>query len=736
MTYDDLLTRLNATLAGDRAATRSRQRLRAASRSCSSTSSRTPTPSSGRSCARAFGDGGATLVLIGDPKQAIYAFRGADVYAYLDAARGRRHARDAATSTGAATRACSTPTTRCSAARSSAHAGIVYRQVQRRRRRTGAAADRRAGRRAAAGARRGPRRRRASARPPSGYAQRAGAREHIAARPRRRRRPRCCLGRDGAPTTATRPAPVCAGRRRRARAHQPPGRARARRARATSASRRSSTAPAASSRPRPPASGCACSRRSSGPTSPPRARVGRADGVPRLDAPSASPPPTDATGRSVHQRLHELGAGAARARRRRAARGDHAAASGSRAGCSAAVDGERRLTDLRHVGQLLHAAAIDEQLGTTALAAWLRQPHRRRRRPTRPTRSARRRLESDAEAVQVLTIHRSKGLEFPIVYCPFLWDPAWIRDEREPVAFHDPTPATSARSTSASRARRTPRTAAALRAERARRGPAPRLRRAHARRAPGGDLVGGHVRRRDSRARAPAVRPGRATATSPAERPPADDADGAPALRASSPRAAPGCVSVEGADLGPPLRWRGRARRGGRRSTAARFDRRLDLRWRRTSYSDITAGAHEARVGQRARGGAASTTSPTTAAAGGRRRPTADAALARRAVAAGRHAGRRRASAPSCTGCSRRPTSPRPTCDAELDARVRERAGRRPVDVGDRRAVVDGLRGGDRDAARPARRRRAAARPRARATGSTSSSSSCRSPAATTRPAS
>ena len=34
----------------------------------------------------AFGEG-ATLVLIGDPKQAIYAFRGADVYAYLEAAR-------------------------------------------------------------------------------------------------------------------------------------------------------------------------------------------------------------------------------------------------------------------------------------------------------------------------------------------------------------------------------------------------------------------------------------------------------------------------------------------------------------------------------------------------------------------------------------------------------------------------------------------------------------------------
>ena len=52
---------------------------------CSSTSSRTPTPHSGRILRRAF-HGHRTLILIGDPKQAIYAFRGADVFSYLEAA--------------------------------------------------------------------------------------------------------------------------------------------------------------------------------------------------------------------------------------------------------------------------------------------------------------------------------------------------------------------------------------------------------------------------------------------------------------------------------------------------------------------------------------------------------------------------------------------------------------------------------------------------------------------------
>jgi exodeoxyribonuclease V beta subunit len=102
----------------------------------------------------------------------------------------------------------------------------------------------------------------------------------------------------------------------------------------------------------------------------------------------------------------------------------------------ARADGERDLTDLRHIGELLHLEATSEQLGLTALTAWLG-----RRIAEAPEDTANeersRRLESDSEAVQVLTIYASKGLEFPIVYCPYLWDAGWIPKDEPPV-YHDP----------------------------------------------------------------------------------------------------------------------------------------------------------------------------------------------------------------------------------------------------------------------------------------------------------
>ncbi|MGH3570104.1 MAG: UvrD-helicase domain-containing protein, partial [Pseudonocardia sp.] len=83
-------------------------------------------------------------------------------------------------------------------------------------------------------------------------------------------------------------------------------------------------------------------------------------------------------------------------------------------------DGERRLTDLRHIGQALHGAAVQGHLGPAALVDWLRHRIADATGDTGTERS--RRLESDADAVQIVTVHRSKGCEFPIVYVPFGWD--------------------------------------------------------------------------------------------------------------------------------------------------------------------------------------------------------------------------------------------------------------------------------------------------------------------------
>jgi exodeoxyribonuclease V beta subunit len=97
--------------------------------------------------------------------------------------------------------------------------------------------------------------------------------------------------------------------------------------------------------------------------------------------------------------------------------------------------GERFMTDLRHVAQLLHEAGVSEGLGPTAMATWLgRRIHDADRDAENEERT--RRLESDAEAVQVITIHRSKGLEFPVVYCPYMWD-GQGKSSEVPV-FHDP----------------------------------------------------------------------------------------------------------------------------------------------------------------------------------------------------------------------------------------------------------------------------------------------------------
>ena len=82
-------------------------------------------------------------------------------------------------------------------------------------------------------------------------------------------------------------------------------------------------------------------------------------------------------------------------------------------------DGARRLTNYRHLAELLLVAETRERLSPIELAAWLN--HRRTDTAARDD-ELKLRIESDEQLVRILTVHGSKGLEFPVVFCPFAWD--------------------------------------------------------------------------------------------------------------------------------------------------------------------------------------------------------------------------------------------------------------------------------------------------------------------------
>ena len=95
------------------------------------------------------------------------------------------------------------------------------------------------------------------------------------------------------------------------------------------------------------------------------------------------------------------------------------------------VDGERVLTNLLHLAELLQTASVQLD-GELALVRYLEEQ-------LSGGESADERilrLESDSERVQVITIHKSKGLEYPLVYLPFISDCRRVTGRNSQLLYH------------------------------------------------------------------------------------------------------------------------------------------------------------------------------------------------------------------------------------------------------------------------------------------------------------
>ena len=96
--------------------------------------------------------------------------------------------------------------------------------------------------------------------------------------------------------------------------------------------------------------------------------------------------------------------------------------------------GERKLTNLLHLAELVQAQSTQQDGGMSSILQWFAS----RIQSIDPNdETGQLRLESDEQLVHIITVHKSKGLEYPIVFCPFLWDSQIRTTKDEVISFHD-----------------------------------------------------------------------------------------------------------------------------------------------------------------------------------------------------------------------------------------------------------------------------------------------------------
>ncbi|HPK53923.1 MAG TPA: 3'-5' exonuclease, partial [Smithellaceae bacterium] len=96
--------------------------------------------------------------------------------------------------------------------------------------------------------------------------------------------------------------------------------------------------------------------------------------------------------------------------------------------------GERRLTNYLHLAEEIHQAQTEGNLSPAEVLNWLALM---RQKEEIVAENEQLRLETDRECVRLVTIHKSKGLEYPVVFCPFAWETAAAEKESVLLCFHD-----------------------------------------------------------------------------------------------------------------------------------------------------------------------------------------------------------------------------------------------------------------------------------------------------------